>query len=130
MPCHATRCITAFLTTVVAAASVSAYAQSLGQPAQVRRFMGATQFGMPADAKYVFCDELDCPDRTTKTLPAPRRPPDPALAAPGGPALLAPPQPVRPSLELSRAKEWVLIEPPAKTHRKPPRKKRVVELAR
>ena len=130
MACHATRRITAILTIVAVGACVVAHAQSLDPPVAVRRFMGTTQFGMPADAKYIFCDGQDCPERTTKTLPALRQPSSPALAPQGGSAPVPPlPQPMWLSPELSRAKEWVLIEPPARTHRKPPRKKRLVKLA-
>ena len=47
-------------------------AQVLGEPNPVGRSLTVRQFGIPRDAKYIFCDGSDCPERTTKTLASPR----------------------------------------------------------
>lgn len=96
---------------VLAAAGSSATAQSLNQPSPVARVMDAVQFGMPRDAKYVLCDAEDCPDRTTKTLTAPK---------PIAPAPLPQPQSIAPPVEL-------VLPKPAPTPPKPApvKKKRI-----
>lgn len=49
---------------------------SLAQPSPVSRVSGVTQFGMPGDHKYIFCEGADCPARTPKHFnePAPTPP--------------------------------------------------------
>lgn len=76
----------------IIATSVSAWAQdtgvllaapsrpSLAQPSPVSRVSGVTQFGMPGDHKYIFCEGADCPDRTQKHFNEP--PPPPPLVMP------------------------------------------------
>lgn len=49
-------------------------AQVLGEPPPMNRVMEITQFGVPRDAKYILCDEQNCPDRTVKTFTAPTLP--------------------------------------------------------
>ncbi len=92
--CHS---ITAILALAI---STNSYAQSLAEPSPINKVMGANQFGMPQDAKFIFCEGGDCPDRTTKSMPAPTQPPSPIVVAPPQPPLGIPP-------ELSRAKEAV-----------------------
>lgn len=74
----------------IIATSASAWAQdagvlsaapsrpSLAQPSPVSRVSGVTQFGMPGDHKYIFCEGADCPDRTTKHFNEPP-PPQPLV---------------------------------------------------
>ena len=78
----------------VLAAGTFAQAQSLGEPAAVKRTMDVAQFGMPRDAKLIFCDSQDCPERSTKTLTllnpvlAPLAPPPPPAVSAVVPALV------------------------------------------
>ena len=103
-------------TLIVAAALAAcslAQAQSLGEPAPVRRVMDVAQFGMPRDAKLIFCDGQDCPDRSTKTLTSPKpvaviQPPTPV------PVVVPQPQSIQPPAELSPAK----VTPPKKLKKK------------
>lgn len=97
--------------TLIAAAALAAcalaHAQSLGEPSPVSRVMGVAQFGMPRDAKLIFCEGRDCPDRTTKTLTSPTPvalPPAPA------PVVVSQPMSIQPLAELSPAK----VQPPKK----------------
>ncbi|WP_082745286.1 hypothetical protein [Burkholderia savannae] len=46
----------------------AAHAQALSQPSPVVRLSDVTQFGVPRDSTYIFCDGVDCPDRSTKHL--------------------------------------------------------------
>lgn len=109
--------------TLIAAALLAAcnlaQAQSLGEPAPINRVMDVTQFGMPRDAKLIFCDGQDCPERTVKTLtsPKPVAPPPP----PPAPVVTPQPQSVQPPAALSPAKVA-----PTKKHTKKvaPKKKR------
>jgi hypothetical protein len=41
---------------------------SLEQPSPLSRITGVTQFGMPGDQKYIFCDGADCPPSTPKSV--------------------------------------------------------------
>ena len=106
---------------------VPASAQTLIEPSQVPKAMDVTQFGVPRDAKYVFCNGEDCPERSTKTVPAPKVvDPAPLITRPVAPVVL--PQATQPPPELSRAK----VEPPtrgkaAAPKKKPVRKKRAVQ---
>jgi hypothetical protein len=117
MACYATNRLLAAL---IVTASVQANAQSLGDSAAVNRVMDVNQFGVPRDAKYIFCDGQDCQERTTKTLMAPK------LAPATAPVVLIPqPQSVQPPAELSRAE----VGPPKKSVKKrPARNKRTVKL--
>lgn len=73
---------------------------SLEQPSPVSRVSGVTQFGMPGDHKYIFCDGADCPPRTPKHISEP--PPPPPLVMPK-PVYVEPP----------------VAEPPARLKAKP-----------
>ncbi|MFN7883705.1 MAG: hypothetical protein ACK5PF_11925 [bacterium] len=66
-------------------------AQSLGEPPAIMRVLEISQFGLPRDARYVFCDTGECPARSTKsftvapiarvaTAPAPPQPASPPSA--------------------------------------------------
>lgn len=99
------------LAALIVTAGVQANAQSLGNSAAVNRVMDVNQFGVPRDAKYIFCDGQDCQERTTKTLMAPK------LAPATVPVVLAPqPQSVQPPAELLRAE----LGPPKKPVKKRP----------
>lgn len=50
------------------ASSMGVQAQTLGEPNPVDRISNVVQFGLPADAKFVFCDDRDCPERTVKNF--------------------------------------------------------------
>lgn len=95
-----------------------AAAQSLANESPVNRVLEVAQFGLPSDAKFIFCEGWDCPDRTVKTLTSPQPIVRPAKPAP--PVLLPQPQSVQPPAELSPAK------PPVKKtiKKKPAPKKR------
>lgn len=55
---------------LVWASSMGAHAQTLGEPNPVDRVSNVVQFGLPADARFVFCDDSECPERTVKNLHA------------------------------------------------------------
>ena len=103
---------TLIVAAVLAACSL-AQAQSLEEPAPARRVMDVAQFGMPRDAKLIFCDGQDCPDRTTKTLTSPKPVAVIQLPAPV-PVVVPQPQSIQPPAELSRAK----VTPPKKLQKK------------
>ncbi|WP_347250976.1 hypothetical protein [Zoogloea sp.] len=107
---------TARLLIVVALASIgaSAQAQTLNQPSPVDRLSDVTQFGVPRDAKYIFCDGADCPERSIKHLHVPP-PPPPAPA----PVVIPQPQSIQPPAELSPAK----VEAPKPAPKKKPKKR-------
>lgn len=106
---------TARLLIVAALASIgaSAQAQTLNQPSPVDRLSDVTQFGVPRDAKYIFCDGADCPERSIKHLHVP--PPAPAPV----PAVIPQPQSIQPPAELSPAK----VEAPKPAPKKKPKKR-------
>lgn len=104
---------------VVAVAASVAQAQSLGDPQPINKLMESAQFGMPSDAKYIFCDGDDCPDRTRKTLTAPK-----AEVAQKPVVVMPRPQSMVPPPELSPAKV-VVKKPKKKIKRKPKRKAQV-----
>lgn len=106
---------TARLLIVAALASIgaSAQAQTLNQPSPVDRLSDVTQFGVPRDAKYIFCDGADCPERSIKHLHVP--PPAPAPV----PAIIPQPQSIQPPAELSPAK----VEAPKPAPKKKPKKR-------
>lgn len=108
---------TARLLIVATLASIgaSAQAQTLNQPSPVDRLSDVTQFGVPRDAKYIFCDGADCPERSIKHLHVPSPPPAPV------PAVTPQPQSIQPPAELSPAK----VEAP-----KPAAKKRLKKRAK
>lgn len=112
---------------LILAVGVPSYAQTLIEPSQGPKAMDVIQFGVPRDAKYVFCNGGDCPERSTKTVPTPKvAAPAPVITRPVAPVV--PPQATQPPPELSRAK----VEPPTKAKaaapkKKPVRKKRVVQ---
>ena len=105
---------TTLIAVALLAACTLAQAQSLGDPAPINRVMDVAQFGMPRDAKLIFCDGQDCPDRTVKTLTSPTpvmAPPPPR--PPPVPVVTPQPQSMQPPAELSPAKET-----PLKKHKK------------
>lgn len=104
---------------LMAVAGSVAQAQSLGEPQPINKLMDSAQFGMPSDAKYIFCDGEDCPDRTRKTLTAPK-----AVVAQAPVVVMPRPQSVAPPAELSPAKEPVK-KAKKKIKRKPKRKPQV-----
>lgn len=107
---------TARLLIVAALASIgaSAQAQTLNQPSPVDRLSDVTQFGVPRDSKYIFCDGADCPERSIKHLHIPP-PPPPAPA----PVVIPQPQSIQPPAELSPAK----VEAPKPAPKKKPKKR-------
>ena len=111
-----------FLVFALAAASASAAnAQALNQPNPVDRLSDVVQFGVPRDTKFVFCENDDCPERSTKHLFVPPPPPLPLPAVPE--EVAPPPQSIQPPPEeLSRAKV-----PAKKKPAKPKRKKPAVK---
>lgn len=112
---------------LILALGVPASAQTLIETSQAPKAMDVTQFGVPRDAKYVFCNGADCPERSTKTMPVPKvTSPTPINPRPLAPVM--PPQATQPPPELSRAK--VKAPPKAKVaaqKKKPVRKKRPVQ---
>ncbi len=68
-------------------------AQSLDQPASVVQTFDVVQFGVPRDARFVFCDGEDCPQRSIKHL-QPRPAPAP-VQSPGIEELVLPVPPPR-----------------------------------
>lgn len=108
---------TARLLIVAALASIgaSAQAQTLNQPSPVDRLSDVTQFGVPRDAKYIFCDGADCPERSIKHLHVPPPAPAPAPA----PVAIPQPQSIQPPAELSPAK----VEAPTPAPKKKPKKR-------
>ncbi|CBW77291.1 unnamed protein product (plasmid) [Mycetohabitans rhizoxinica HKI 454] len=59
----------------LAAAGVTvANAQSVNQLSPIERLPDVVQFGVPRDAKFVFCDGEDCPERSIKHLHIPPPP--------------------------------------------------------
>jgi hypothetical protein len=95
----------------------TAGAQSLGQPGSLEHPFDVVQFGVPHDARFVFCDGTDCPQRSIKHLQLPPAPP-PRIDEPALPV----PDSIQPAEELSP----VNVAPP----HKPPRKKRSKPRAR
>lgn len=57
-----------FVLGLVWASSMGVQAQTLGEPNPVDRISNVVQFGLPADAKFVFCDDSECPERSVKNL--------------------------------------------------------------
>lgn len=49
-------------------------AQSLSQSASVGQTFDVVQFGVPREARFVFCDGADCPQRSIKHLQPPPAP--------------------------------------------------------
>ncbi|MYZ52341.1 hypothetical protein [Malikia spinosa] len=49
-------------------------AQSLSQSASVGQTFDVVQFGVPREARFVFCDGADCPQRSIKHLQLPPAP--------------------------------------------------------
>lgn len=59
-------------------ASSQGFAQVLAEPNPVGHLSSVTQFGMPSDAEFVFCDQEVCPLHSVKHLARP----SPALKVP------------------------------------------------
>jgi hypothetical protein len=98
---------------------LEASGQALAQGAPLNR-LAVVQFGMPADAKFVFCEGEDCPARSLKhfavATPVVRTPAEP-FAAPTATRTLEP-------AELAQAREEIYM-PPKTTLAKKPKRKRV-----
>lgn len=106
---HTTRLL---IVAALASIGASAQAQTLNQPSPVDRLSDVTQFGVPRDAKYIFCNGADCPERSIKHLHVPP-PPPPA------PVVIPQPQSIQPPVELSPAK----VEAPKPAPKKKPKKR-------
>lgn len=89
----------------------TASAQSLGQPGSSDKTFEVVQFGVPRDARFVFCDGADCPQRSIKHLQLPPAP---------TPKLDESVQPVPQLIQPAEALSPVNVTP----RHKPPRKKR------
>lgn len=72
-----------------------AQAQSMAEPSPIHKLAEIQQFGVPRDAKYIFCDSGDCPERTAKHLHIPTSKP---------PAVMPAPQTIQPPI-ITEAKE-------------------------
>jgi hypothetical protein len=107
------------LLAVILAANAQVQAQSLGEPAPVKRMLDVAQFGVPRDAKYIFCDGQDCPDRTRKTLTSPQ-------PLPTAHAVVVPPQPQ--SMPLPAEFSSTNVKSPRTHMNKVVRKKRIARL--
>lgn len=107
-----------FFGVVLAVAGTTAHsAQPLSQATPSGGFSGVVQFGAPRDAKFVFCNEGECPERSIKHLyvPPPQPRPLPPLAKPLIQEREVPAaQVTKPAKQLSHAKA------PAKKKRKKP----------
>ena len=90
-----------------------ACAQSLSQSAAVKQTFDVVQFGVPREARFVFCDGADCPQRSIKHLQLPPAAP-PRLDEPALPI----PQWIQPTEDLSP----VNVTPRHKPLKRKPRK--------
>lgn len=88
-----------------------ACAQSLSQSAAVKQTFDVVQFGVPREARFVFCDGADCQQRSIKHLQLPPAP---------TPKLDESVQPVPQLIQPAEALSPVNVTP----RHKPPRKKR------
>ena len=107
------------LLAVILAANAQVQAQSLGEPAPARRMLDVAQFGVPRDAKYIFYDGQDCPDRTKKTLTS-------SQPLPTTQAVVALPQPQ--SMPLPAGFSSANVKSPSKYKNKVVRKRRIARL--
>jgi hypothetical protein len=112
---------THFLAALLIAAPIQAHVQSLGEPTGVNRVMEVGQFGVPQDAKYIFCDGQDCPERSTKTLTTAKALP---AQAPAVPVQLIQKQLVQPPAEVIDMK----VQPAQPAKKKAARRKRATNL--
>lgn len=94
---------------------------SLAQPSSLLRLSAVQQFGMPGDAKYIFCDVGDCPDRSTKHIAHSPTSLSPPLVLP--PVIERPPDIARPPDALPAMD----LLPPAPVKKPKPKHKRVVK---
>lgn len=94
----------------------TARAQSLGQPGGLDQTFEVVQFGVPREARFVFCYGGDCPQRSIKHLQLPPAAP-PRLDEPALPV----PESIQPAENLSP----VNVSPPHQPPRKKPSKPRV-----
>lgn len=96
-----------------------AQAQSMTEPSPIQKLTEIHQFGVPRDAKYIFCDSGECPERTAKHLHIP---------SPKPPVVMPAPQTIQPPF-ITEAKE-VPTKQKATPHKpKPKRKKRPAKVA-
>lgn len=99
-----------------------AHDASLATSNPVTQIVEAAQFGVPRDAKFVFCDGEDCPARTLKHLEIPL--PSAPLAPAALPAPLSHPAPSFSTLQAE------LPKPPAPKQKKPKKKRNKHHVAR
>jgi hypothetical protein len=96
---------------------LEACAQALVQGGPLRH-LAVVQFGMPADAKFVFCEGQDCPARSLKhfaeATPVVRTPAAP-VAAPTAARTLEP-------AGLAQAREEIYVPPKTAPAKKPKRR--------
>ena len=96
---------------------LEACAQALAQGGPLRH-LAVVQFGMPADAKFVFCEGQDCPARSLKhfaqATPVVRTPVAP-VAAPTAARTLEP-------AGLAQAREEIYVPPKTAPAKKPKRR--------
>jgi len=104
---------------LILAAHIPAFAQTLIDPTPAPRAMDVSQFGVPRDAKFIFCNGEDCPERTTKTMTTPK-PAAPAPVALRPPIAAVMPQSIQLPAELLRVK----VEPVKKVKKPVVRKKK------
>ena len=103
---------------------LEACAQALAQGGPLRR-LAVVQFGMPADAKFVFCDEQDCPTRSLKHFAVAQPVARPSIAVP----YLAPvPSKTLEPAELAQTKQEIFMPPQAALSKKPKRRKAKVAI--
>lgn len=96
-------------------------AQTLNELNPVQKMLDVTQFGVPRDAHYIFCNGDDCPDRSIKHLYVPPPPAPPRGVEPAPQTMPIP--------NLSRAKDAEPTPAPAPVQKKqkPKRKKPAVK---
>jgi hypothetical protein len=98
---------------------LEASGQALAQGAPLNR-LAVVQFGMPADAKFVFCEGQDCPTRSLKhfavATPVARVPMAMPYVAPIAVKTLEPG-------ELAQTKQEIFTPPKAALAKKPKRKR-------
>ena len=103
---------------------LEACAQALAQVGPPRH-LAVVQFGMPADAKFVFCDGEDCPARSLKHFAVATQVARAPMAAP----YLAPfPSKTLDLAELAQVKQEIYMPPKATLAKKPKRKKAKVAI--
>lgn len=104
---------------------LQACAQALAQAGPPRQWAVA-QFGLPADAKFVFCDGEDCPSRSLKHFAVAPPVARVTLDAPYIPPIAV--KTLEPA-ELAQTKQEIYIPPKAALAKKPKPKRRPAKVA-